>query len=112
MKKIVLIQNDDGTLELDGQPVESPEDALEQIKMSVMPVDGGEMPGEEIAPEGEIPEDVDTPEGVEIAPEGIEEEPMEGDDIGKTLGSKLPKIDKAKMGMRPKKKASFEDYGL
>lgn len=110
MKKIVLIQNDDGTMELDGNPVESAEDAIEQIKMSVIPE--GEA---EVETEGE-PTESDAPEDEEITPESAvkeaESDPMESEEIGKTLQSKMPTVDKKKMGMRPKMKASFEDYGI
>lgn len=100
MKKIVLVQNDDGTLELDGHPVESPEDAIEQVKMMVSPEAGQGMESE-----GEMTSDS------EPAIES-EDEPMESESIGKTLESKLPMVDKKKRGMMPAKKASFEDYGI
>ena len=106
MKKITLIQNDDGTLELDGQPVESPKDALEQVKMMVMPEAGSEMESE-----GEVPAEGKSVSSEESEMES-EEEPMESESIGKTLESKMPVIDKKKRGMMPAKKASFEDYGI
>lgn len=107
MKKIVLTVNDDGTIDLDGNPVESAEDALEQVKISIMPKEGMEQPSNEVAQENDMPEGEMGAES-----EMPEEEPMESEDIGKTLESKMPMMDKDKRGMRPRKKASFEDYGL
>lgn len=109
MKKIVLVQNDDGTIELDGQPVESPEDAIEQVKMMV-----SQEAGQGMESEGEMPAEGEPGEMTSDSEPAIEseDEPMESESIGKTLESKLPMIDKRKRGMMPSKRASFEDYGI
>ena len=114
MKKIVLVQNDDGTIELDGQPVESPEDAIEQVKMMVSQEAGQDMESEgEMPAEGESGEmESEMPSNEAAQENDMEDEPMESESIGKTLESKLPMVDKKKRGMMPSKKASFEDYGI
>ena len=108
MKKITLIQNDDGSIEVDGNPAESLEDALEQVKALADPSADQEMPEAELDSEDGMPEgELSSPSESEIPGEE-----MQSESIGKTLGSKMPMVDKKRMGMRPKQKASFEDYGI
>lgn len=111
MKEIKIIQGDDGAITIESMgaegepsstPVESIEEALEQIK--------SEFGGAEEAPT----EPIEEPEG-----EPMPEMPEEGEEVpegpiaaskGKKLEDKMP-MDKKKMGMRPKMKADWSDYG-
>jgi hypothetical protein len=102
VKKITVTQNNDGSIDVDGNPAESIEDALEQIKAQVDPNADMEAPEAELNPEDTGSEGEDMP---------IEED-MPSENVSKSLGAKMPMIDKKKMGMRPKQKASFEDYGI
>lgn len=95
MTEITIRQNDDGAIELetpgeDGQPQVSPAESLDDAIAQVQAAMGGT---EEPAPE-EVP-----------AEEPVEEE-------AQSLEEGLGARDKEKMGMRPKKAAGFEDYGL